>query len=88
MLRSCVILSLRNVVTHSMAKKKGECFTSMTVCLDATAYDAITVYMNHLNRNVKKNSGNGMNRPDTVNKIVNEWAEDRCLTLDVTRKAR
>lgn len=66
-----------------MAKKRTECDVVMTVCLSKEANEAVETYQAFIKRNKKKAS---YNKDQTINAMLLEWAEDRNLILEVTKK--
>lgn len=66
-----------------MPKKNSECQTLLTICIDKVATDAVDTYQTFVKKREQKAS---FNKSQTINRIINEWAEDRLLTLEVAKK--
>lgn len=63
--------------------KKDDCTTLVTFCLDSDTTDRVETYQQFVKSREKKMS---FNKGQTINRIIREWAEDRHLTLEVSKK--
>jgi hypothetical protein len=65
------------------AKKTEDCNTLITICLTAQNNTNVEIYQEFVKSREKKVT---FTKVQTINRIIKEWAEDRHLTLEVTRK--
>ena len=67
-----------------MAKHNDDdCNTLITVCLTKDNNESVEVYQRFIKSKEKKVD---FSKVQTINRIIKEWAEDRHLTLDVTKR--
>lgn len=62
--------------------KQKKCDIVMTLCLHKDENDAVEVYQNF----IKSRESKRLNKEQIINRIIREWAEDRNLILEVTKK--
>lgn len=66
-----------------MPKPKEDCKVTVTICLTADNNETVEHYKTFVRSREKKAS---FSKVQTINRIIKEWAEDRCLTLTVNKK--
>lgn len=63
--------------------KETDCDVTLTICLSNDAAKSVSTYQTFIKNREKKVD---FNKSQTINRIITEWAEDRHLTLEVTKK--
>lgn len=63
--------------------KRKDCDTTLTICLHHENNENVETYKSFIRKREKKT---GFSKSQTINRIIKEWSEDRCLTLEVTKK--
>jgi len=65
--------------------KQKECDTTLTICLKNVSNKAVKIYQAFI---IDRESKADFSKSQTINRIIEEWAEDRSLTLEVAKKKK